>query len=323
MGECVHVVDRLYDRIDAVNSYLVVGLDPRIGQVPEEIKARCIEEYGNTKKAVAEAFIEFNKTIIDAVHDLIPAVKPQMAFYEKYGPEGVRAFEETVAYAKSKGLIVIEDAKRNDIGSTAQAYSQGHLGLVDLIDGSKVPGIDADLLTVNAYLGIDGVKPFIEDCEAYGKGIFILDKTSNNSSGDLQDLILKESGIKVFELMAELINEWGKEVIGERGYSAIGAVVGATYPEQAENIRKLIPRAVLLVPGYGAQGGGGDDVVPCFNEDGYGAIVNSSRGIIFAYLKDEYKGLGFAEAARQAVKDATLDINGALARAGKKAAWNK
>jgi orotidine-5'-phosphate decarboxylase len=307
--------DRLLKAIEEKQNPSVIGLDPRIENVPSKIKDAAIKKYGNTKKAVAQAFLEFNKKIIDATCDIVPAYKPQMAFYEKYGVEGVQAFQETVAYIKSKGCIVIEDAKRNDIGSTAKAYSEGHLGVISLCDGSLVPSFDVDAITVNAYLGIDGVKPFIQDIEDRGKGIFVLVKTSNPSSGELQDKKL-DSGKTIYENMAEVVSEWGKSSIGEKGYNSVGAVVGATYPGQAKILRKLMPNTIFLVPGYGAQGGGAKDVAPCFNKDGYGAIVNSSRGIIFAYQKDPWKQQygeeNFDKAARAAALHMKEDIANAL-----------
>ena len=318
-------VDRLLEKIDEKKNPCVVGLDPVLERIPKHLIN------GDSFEDVAEAFRKFNFAIIDAVCDLVPAVKPQIAFYEKYGSEGVKAFKDTVDYAKSKGLIVIEDGKRNDIGSTAQAYADGHLGSVKT-QASDKPSFDLDFLTVNPYLGSDGINPFFEVCKEHGKGIFILVKTSNPSSGEFQDRLVEvnpdereqliSKGIEVYDktqlynLVALNVNKYAQQFIGARGYSPIGAVVGATYPEQAETLRKIMPNSFFLVPGYGAQGGGGEGVIPCFNKDGYGAVVNSSRGIIFAYEK--YKDPErFAEVAREATQEMIRDIVGALARSGK------
>ncbi len=326
----MNLADRLLDAIDAKKNPSVVGLDPTIENIPEHIRARAYRNNGPGVGAVADAIVDFNTQIIDQIFDIVPAVKPQMAFYEKYGSAGVDAFERTVAHAKRRGLIVIEDGKRNDIGNTAEAYAEGHLGCPAILDGSGdgsgfhgMPVFDVDALTVNAYLGSDGVKPFLKVCKELGKGIFILDKTSNKSSGDLQDVIVSTAtgDRKLYEIMAGLIHEWGGELVGQRGYSSVGAVVGATYPEQAAKLRTLMPQATFLVPGYGAQGGGAKDVVPCFNDDGYGGIVNSSRGVIFAYLdkkyKDQYKPTDFHLAARESAYNMNKDIVKALADAGK------
>lgn len=315
----MHFSDRLIAAIQKTNSVVCVGLDPRLNQIPGVIIQKVTQEHGHTFTAAAHAFLEFNKGVIDAVKDIAPIVKPQIAFYEQYGFQGLWAYEETCKYAKEQGLLVLADAKRNDIGSTAQAYSNAFLGEVDLF-GEKVPSMDVDALTINAYLGFDGMKPFIEDCARLGKGIFSLVKTSNPSSGDLQDQLLdgevgegfgEDGRMRVYELMAHLLESWGSDVIGESGYSSIGAVVGATYPKQAQTLRKLLPKSFFLVPGYGAQGGGAEDVKPCFNKDGLGAIVNSSRGIIFAYEKAEGNkdGAHYADAARDAVIAMNADVN--------------
>ena len=319
------VIDKLLEKIDEKKNPCVVGLDPVLERIPKHL----IE--GDSFEDVAEAFRKFNFAIIDAVCDLVPAVKPQIAFYEKYGSAGVKAFKDTVDYAHSKGLIVIEDGKRNDIGNTAQAYADGHLGVVETPSSDK-PSFDLDFLTVNPYLGSDGINPFFKVCKEHGKGIFILVKTSNPSSGEFQDRLVEvnpnereqliSKSIEVYDktqlynLVALQVNKYTQQFIGVRGYSPIGAVVGATYPEQAETLRKLMPNSFFLVPGYGVQGGGGEGVIPCFNKDGYGAVVNSSRGIIFAHEKygDPER---FAEAAREATKEMIRDIVGALARAGK------
>jgi orotidine-5'-phosphate decarboxylase len=304
--------DILIEQIQAKKSVICVGLDPRLSKIPSFIQEAALKENPKNKlKAAAEAIIEFNKGIIDEVHDLVPCVKPQIAFYELFAEEGMRAYRETIEYAKSKGLLVIADAKRNDIGSTAEAYAQAFLGETDLFGESKAV-LDADALTVTPYLGWDGIKPFVEVCKKYGKGIFILVKTSNPSSGDLQDLQMKD-GNSVYEILGNFVESWGADELGEKGYSSIGAVVGATYPDQAEKLRKIMPQAIFLVPGYGAQGGGAEDVKPCFNEDGLGAIVNSSRGIIFAYEKsDKYDEGNYGKAARAAVVAMNEDLGKVL-----------
>jgi orotidine-5'-phosphate decarboxylase len=309
--------DRLLEAIDKKQNPVCIGLDPRIGKIPQYIRKEKIDEYGNNKTAVAEAFVEFNREIIKQTHDIVPAYKPQMAFYEQYGLHGIHAFERTVDAIKSNGCIVIEDAKRNDIGSTSKAYSDGHLGEVELCDGSKEPSFDVDAITVNGYLGSDCIKPFVENCKERGKGIFVLVKTSNPSSGELQD-VKAVATENVYSQMALLVNKWGREVVGDSDYSSVGAVVGATYPEQAVTARRLMPDSIILVPGYGAQGGGGKDTLPNFNEDGQGAIVNSSRGIIFAYQKDPFKRdeTDFGLAAKDAAIAMREDIVAALKGAG-------
>lgn len=326
------IVDKLLEKIDEKQNPCVVGLDPVLEKIPKYLVC------GDSFHDIAEAFRKFNFDIIDAVYDLVPAVKPQIAFYEKYGPEGLKAFKDTVDYAKSKGLIVIEDGKRNDISSTAQAYADGHLGMVET-PSSKSHSINVDILTVTPYLGTDGLKPFVDVSKEHGKGIFVLVKTSNPSSGEFQDRLvdinddekkeLEGLGVNVdnktelYNLVALHVNRYAQQHKGERGYSSIGAVVGATYPQQAEVLRKIMPNSFFLVPGYGAQGGTAKDLVNCFNEDGYGAVVNSSRGIIFAYEKysDEEQ---FADAARYATRIMIQDIKSALKEAGKfPSKWEK
>ncbi len=288
-------MDLLIKAIKEKNNPSVAGLDPKMDFIPEYIKNECFEKYGKTLKGAAEAILEFNKGLIDGFCDIVPAVKPQSAYYEMYGLEGLRAMDETIKYAKSKGLYVILDVKRNDIGTTAQAYSNAYLGETDIC-GEKVRAFTPDSVTVNGYLGTDGIKPFADNLKD-GKSIFVLVKTSNPSSGELQDMIL-DSGEHVYEKMASLVNTWGEDLIGEEGYSSVGCVVGATYPQQAEVLRRLMPKVFFLVPGYGAQGGGAQDVAPAFNKDGLGAIVNSSRGIMCAYKKG-YDEKDFAQAARE------------------------
>lgn len=311
-----HYADRLLKAIVKKQNPAVVGLDPRLEQIPQFIKDEMVKKSGKTFEAAAQSLLKFNKMIIDAIYEIVPAVKPQIAFYEKYGIHGIKAFDETVKYAKSKGLLVIADVKRNDIGSTAQAYSQAFLGRVDLF-GEKATNFDVDCITVNPYLGIDGIKPFIEDIKEYGKGIFVLVKTSNPSSGEFQNMV--SNGKKMYEHVASLVNEWNKDTIGKSGYGSVGAVVGATYPKEADRLRKLMPKSIFLVPGYGAQGGGAEDTVPCFNENGFGAVINSSRGIIFAYQKENRED-DFDVAAGEAAQKMKEDINKALKKAGK-LAW--
>jgi len=306
--------DKLTEKIKKLNNPTVVGLDPNLLYVPEHIKEKAFMEYGQTLNAVAEAYIEFNKKLIDAVYDIVPAVKPQLAYYEMYGIDGIRAFYETCRYAKSKGLIVIADGKRNDIGSTAQAYSSAYLGAAPVGD-NVASAHDADALTVNPYLGIDGIEPFINDCKTFGKGIFILVKTSNKSSGQLQDL-KTDDGLCLYEKVAQLVDQWGREVMGKCGYSSIGAVVGATYPNQAMVLRKIMKNAYILVPGYGAQGGTAKDAVSSFNEDGTGAIINASRSIMCAWKAERWQGKytdkDFDAAARQEAIRMRDEINQAL-----------
>jgi len=298
--------DKLVAAIRAKGTPICVGLDPRIEEIPQFLVRAVASEgdYSATMLA-AQVIIAFNKAIIDAVHDLVPVVKPQIAFYEVFGEDGIYAYRETLRYARSKGLLTIADAKRNDIGSTAEAYAQAFLGEVSMFDGEEfevvTPIFEADSLTVTPYLGWDGVKPFLEEAEKYERGVFALVKTSNRSSGDLQDLVMAD-GRAVYEIMGHYVDSWGADYIGESGYSALGAVVGATYPEEAKKLRAIMPQAFFLVPGYGAQGATAADVAPCFNSDGLGALINNSRGIIYAYKKLEGFGeAAFAQAARAAV----------------------
>lgn len=326
-----NLADRLLDAIDEKQNPCCVGLDPRLEQIPPNIKEWAVGEYGGGMTATTEAILRFNKEIIDAVADIVPVVKPNIAFYEQFGSSGVSAFERTVSYAKEKGLIVIGDAKRNDIGSTAKAYADGFLGKVKVLSGdggfTTKYGFNVDFLTVNGYLGSDGIQPFVEQCEKYGKGLFVLVKTSNESSRELQDLKCLNWGSKERPLYIEsaaLVHQWGEGLIGERGYSPIGAVVGATHPEQALEIRRHLPYSFFLVPGFGAQGGGAKEVVPCFDKDGYGAIVNSSRGIIHdPYIKGSWKPEEFAQGAKAASIQMKIDICRALKKAGKyPSSWN-
>lgn len=288
-------VDLLVKKIKEKGNPSVAGLDPKIDYVPEYIRKKAYAQYGQNLKGATEAIWEFNKGLIDALYDVVPAVKPQSAFYEMYGLYGEEVMHRTISYAKEKGLYIILDVKRNDIGSTAEAYSKAYLGKT-MVDGVECDACGVDCVTVNPYLGTDGVLPFVNDCKAYDKAIFALVKTSNPSSGELQDLVVDDKHI--YEKVAECVNKWNEDTIGKSGYGAVGAVVGATYPEQAVVLRKLMPKSYFLVPGYGAQGGGAEGVKPCFNSDGLGAIVNSSRGIMCAYKKGDWKEEQFAEAAR-------------------------
>lgn len=306
------MIDQLIANIKKTNAPIVVGLDPMMKFVPEHIKKKAFEEYGETLEGAAEAIWQYNKGIVDAVYDLIPAVKPQIAMYEQFGIPGLQAFKKTVDYCKEKGLVVIGDIKRGDIGSTSTAYAVGHLGKVQV--GSKsYAGFDEDFVTVNPYLGSDGVKPFIDVCKEEKKGIFVLVKTSNPSSGEFQDRLI--DGKPLYELVGSMVDTWGSELMGD-SYSYVGAVVGATYPEMGKVLRDIMPKAYILVPGYGAQGGKGKDLVHFFNKDGLGAIVNSSRGIIAAYQQDAYKEKfapeNYADASRAAVLAMKEDIAEAL-----------
>ena len=292
----MNAIDRLINKIKETNNPTVMGLDPRFDMIP-----KCVtDKYEKTLEGVSKAILEYNKALIDETYDIIPAVKPQIAFYEMFGIPGMEAFKETCKYAKEKGMIVIADIKRGDIGSTAQGYSNAFLGKTKI--GDKEESIfDVDFVTVNPYMGTDCVKPFIEDCKKYDKGIFILVKTSNPSSGELQDLKL-ENGLEVYMQVANLVEKWGEDLIGEYGYSSIAAVVGATYPEQLEQIRKEAPHTYFLIPGYGAQGGKANDIALGFDKNGLGGIVNASRSLMCAYKselwKDEFKEEEYAKATR-------------------------
>ena len=305
------MINKLISNIRKTNAPIVVGLDPMLNYIPEHIQKKAFAEFGETLEGAAEAIWQYNKGIVDATCDLIPAVKPQIAMYEQFGIPGLIAYKKTVEYCKAKDLVVIGDIKRGDIGSTSAAYAVGHLGQVQ-VGSKKYAGFDEDFATVNPYLGSDGVKPFMDVCKEEKKGIFVLVKTSNPSSGEFQDRVI--DGRPLYELVGEKVAQWGDELMGD-GYSYVGAVVGATYPEMGKVLRKIMPKTFILVPGYGAQGGKGADLVHFFNADGLGAIVNSSRGIIAAYKQEKYKEFGaenYADASRAAVKDMIADISGAL-----------
>jgi orotidine-5'-phosphate decarboxylase len=302
------MINKLVAEIQKKDAPVVVGLDPMLGYVPEHLTKKAFEEFGETLEGAAEAIWQYNKGIVDAVYDLIPAVKPQIAMYEQFGIPGMTVFKKTVDYCKEKGLVVIGDIKRGDIGSTSTAYAVGHLGKVT-VGSRQYYGFDEDFVTVNPYLGSDGVNPFIDVCKEEKKGIFVLVKTSNPSSGEFQDRLI--DGRPLYELVGEKVAEWGSQCMGD-DYSYVGCVVGATYPEMGKILRKIMPKTYILVPGYGAQGGKASDLAPYFNKDGLGAIVNSSRGIICAYKQDKYAKFGagnYAEASRQAVIDMIRDIN--------------
>ena len=301
------MIQQLIEKIKKTKAPICVGLDPMLNYIPEHILKKSYNEFGETLEGAADAIWQFNKEIVDHTCDLIPSVKPQIAMYEQFGIEGLKSYQKTVDYCQQKGLLVIGDAKRGDIGSTSAAYATGHLGKVQV--GSKTySGFHTDFLTVNP----DGVKPFVDVCNSEDKGLFVLVKTSNPSSGEFQDRLI--DGRPLYELVAEKVVEWGDTCM-DGDYSNVGAVVGATYPEMSRILRKLMPRTYFLVPGYGAQGGTAADLAHCFNEDGLGAVVNSSRGIIAAYRQEKYKQFGpehFAEASRQAVIDMVADINSVL-----------
>ena len=305
------MINKLVEKIKKTNAPIVVGLDPMMKYIPEHILKQAFDAYGETLKGAGEALWQYNKGIVDAVYDLIPAVKPQIAMYEQFGIEGMIAYQKTVDYCKEKGLVVIGDIKRGDIGSTSAAYATGHIGKVTIGSNTFSP-FDEDFITVNPYLGSDGINPFIDVCRQEKKGMFILVKTSNPSSGEFQDRLIDKRPL--YEHVAEKVNEWGSDVMGNE-YSYVGAVVGATYPEMGKLLRKLMPKSYILVPGYGAQGGKGKDLAGFFNEDGLGAIVNSSRGIIAAYKQEAYSKYGeegYADASREAVLAMKEDLKQAL-----------
>ena len=305
-----NAMDLLVSKIKETKNPTVMGLDPRYDMLPEVVRSK----YSANLQGACEATLEYNKALIDAVCDIVPAVKPQVAFYEALGVEGMKVFAQTCKYAKEKGMVVIADVKRGDIGSTAEGYSSAYLGETK-IGEETFPIFDVDFVTVNPYLGIDGVKPFIEDCKKYGKGIFVLVKTSNKSSGELQDLFI-EDGQSVYTKVAELVNTWGEELVGENGYSSVGAVVGATYPVQLEELRKIMPKAYFLIPGYGAQGGKADDIALGFDNNGLGGIVNASRSLMCAYKadmwKDKFAKEDYAKATRAEAERMRDELNSFL-----------
>lgn len=301
------MINKLIDRIKKLEAPIVVGLDPMLDYIPEHILNNAYSNFGENLKGAAQAIWQYNKGIIDAIYDLVPAVKPQIAMYEQFGIEGIKVYKKTIEYSKEKGLLVIGDIKRGDIGSTSAAYATGHLGKIK-VGSNSCNVFDEDFSTVNPYLGFDGIKPFIDVCREEGKGLFILVKTSNPSSGEFQDQLV--NGRPLYELVGRKVAEWGKLHMGT-SYSYIGAVVGATYPEVGKSLRAIMPKTFILVPGYGAQGGKAENLAAYFNKDGLGAIVNSSRGIIAAYKLKAYDKFGpqaYAEASRQAVIDMKEDL---------------
>ncbi len=305
-------LDRMIEKIEQTQNPTVAGLDPKLDYVPGYIKAKCFEKYGETLKGAAKALLEFNKGLIDALYDIVPAVKPQAAYYEMYGTAGVKTLYKTQEYARSKGMYVITDGKRNDIGTTMEAYAAAHLGKVK-VGGAEYEPFLGDALTVNGYLGSDGIKPLIKVCSENDKGIFVLVKTSNPSSGELQDKLV--DGMPICELMGKMCEEWGKELPGAYGYSGVGAVVGATYPEQIKQLRAALPHTFFLIPGYGAQGATAKDISAAFDSSGLGGIVNSSRGIMCAYKKQEVNERDYALAARKEairMRDEIMSIVGKI-----------
>jgi orotidine-5'-phosphate decarboxylase len=309
--------DRLLNSIDEKKNPTIVGLDPNLEKIPPHIVEKYLSEGSrNELEAASDAILEFNKGIIDSVYDIVPGIKPQIAYYEVLGEYGIKAFRETVEYAKKKSLLVIGDAKRNDIGSTCQAYSDAFLGKVKI--GNKEREIfGVDCLTVNGYLGYDGIEPFIKNCSLYGRGIFILVKTSNKGSEEFQCIDTVKG--KNYELMGDLVSSWGKDLVGDEGYSSVGAVVGATFPEEAKILREKMKDSIFLVPGYGAQGGTAEAALNCFNPDGRGAVINSSRGIIYAWVK-KGDGKDYKKNARDAALEMKEDISSAMKR-GNKYRW--
>lgn len=300
-------IDKLMNKVKELQNPTVMGLDPKLEYIPQSIRRKNMEMYGNTLQAATASIVEFNRRLIDAVAGIVPAIKPQLAYYEMYGVEGMKAFAETIRYGKEKGFVIIADGKRNDIGSTSQAYSAAYLGEAKLDEGEARPVFDVDALTVNGYLGVDCITPMLEDCTKYGKGLFVLVKTSNPSSAQLQDLETKD-GRKIYEVMADLVLEWGKDFIGECGYSSVGAVVGATWPEQLKALRVRMPHACFLVPGYGAQGGGAGDVAAAFDRNGLGAVINASRSLMCAYKLDRWKNSFTAEEFDLACREEAMNM---------------
>lgn len=304
-------IDKLMNKVKQLQNPTIMGLDPKLEYIPKSIRQRNTELYGNTLQAAAAGILEFNKRLMDAVCDIVPAIKPQLAYYEMYGIEGLKAFVETVRYGREKGFVIVADAKRNDIGSTSQAYAAAFLGEAELDDGKSSKIFDVDAVTLNAYLGIDGISPMLEDCKKHGKGVFVLVKTSNPSSAQLQDMTVQD-GRRVYEVMADLVKDWGAEFIGECGYSSVGAVVGATWPEQLKVLRQRMPATCFLVPGYGAQGGGAQDVAAAFDKNGLGAVINASRSLMCAYKLEKWKGSFTAEEFEQACREEAIRMRNEL-----------
>ena len=302
---------RLIERIAQLQNPSVVGLDSLLDYIPQHIKEEKFAQYGDTFDAAAQAILAYNKEIIDAICDIVPAVKPQAAYYEMYSWQGMWALCETVKYAQEKGMIVIMDGKRNDIGSTMQSYAKAHLGVSE-VNGKELSAFGSDMLTVNGYLGSDGIEPLLPICDEKDKGIFVLVKTSNPSSGELQDQKIGDKSI--YETMGAMCEQWGEKTQNSYGYSRVGAVVGATYPQQLSEMRQKMPHTFFLVPGYGAQGGGANDVAGAFDKNGLGAIVNSSRAILTAWKKAGTDGKDFAQQARKAALTMKEDIMGVVGK---------
>ena len=302
---------RLIEKIAQMQNPSVVGLDSLLDYIPQHIKDEKFEAYGDSFDAAAQAILEYNKAIIDEICDIVPAIKPQAAYYEMYSWQGMWALCETIKYAQEKGMIVITDGKRNDIGSTMQAYAKAHLG-TSTVNGKELAAFGSDMLTVNGYLGSDGVEPLLPICDEKDKGIFVLVKTSNPSSGELQDQKIGDQSI--YETMGAMCEQWGAKTQESYGYSRVGAVVGATYPEQLAEMRQKMPHTFFLVPGYGAQGGGANDVAGAFDKNGLGAIVNSSRAILTAWKKAGTDGKDFAQQARKAALAMKEDIMGVVGK---------
>lgn len=299
------MIDKLIEKIEKTKNPTVVGLDTAFDYLPQNL-AKNVSGLQDAAKAIEE----FNYALIDRLYPIVPAVKVQAAYYEMYGIPGMEAFKNTLLYAKAKGLVTIADIKRNDIGSTAGCYAKAYLGKT-MINGKEFCAFESDFATVNGYLGEDGISPFVAECKAHNKGIFVLAKTSNPSSAQLQNLTVahgENAGKTIFEVMGGLIEKWGADNRGTYGYSRVGAVVGATHPKEAAILRELMPHTFFLVPGYGAQGGTAADLKVCFDQKGRGAIVNSSRGIICAYKSEKYKGMDFAAAAYAAAVDMREDL---------------
>ena len=309
----MNIMDKLYYRISELKNPTVAGLDTRIEYLPEEFVKEVCPNGINSFEDAAEAVYQYNVRLVDALYDIVPSVKVQVAYYEMYGAAGMVAFEKTMAYAKEKGMIVMADVKRNDIGATAACYANAYVGMTDMPYG-KVKPFSSDIATINPYLGVDGIKPFVDACQENGTGVYALVKTSNKSSGQLQDLKYEDRRT-LYEAVADLVEEWGAETRGETGYSVIGAVVGATYPEQGTALRARMPHTFFLVPGYGAQGATGKDIAGCFDANGNGAIVNASRSILTAWKKRE--GVAFDVAAREEALRMREDLCQSLKEMGK------
>ena len=301
------ITDKLIDGIIAMQNPTCVGLDTLFDYLPDDMKAGA-----KTFEDVAERVLAFNKKIIDSVYDIVPSVKVQIAYYEMYGAAGMQAYYETLKYAAEKGLVVIADAKRNDIGSTAGCYAKAFLGETQ-VNEESIKAFPSDYVTVNGYLGSDGIVPFVEQCEKNDKGIFVLVKTSNPSGAEIQNMVL-ENGVPMYEYMGGLVEKWGASTIGKYGYSAVGAVVGATHPTEAARLREILPHTFFLIPGYGAQGGNAEMLKSCFGANGLGGVVNNSRGILCAYKKN---GGTYYDAAREACIAMQKDLSSVIGKMGK------